>query len=268
MTDNSNHRAVPDTMAAIAIDRFGGADELKVQTLPVPKPGPDEVLIKVHTAGVGVWDPPDREGALAKMRDTKPSFPYILGRDGAGTIASVGERVTQLQEGDRVDAYGPSDPQANLYAQYATANIKNVAPVPESLGFREAGVLPTDGVTALCGLERALNLQAGETLLVFGASGGLGHLADQLATRMGVQVSVIASGEDGVALAQKLGADAAVDGHKDEMITVAQAAAPDGFDAALLCAGGETADRALALVREGGRAAYPHGVTPEPKGPP
>lgn len=267
MVNNFDLQSVPDRMRAAAIDSFGGVDELKIQTLPVPSPAPDEVLIKVDTAGVGVWDIPDRDGTLAKMRDSEPSFPYILGRDAAGTIVQTGAEVNQFQEGDKVYAFGPPDPEANLNAEYATANVKNVAPIPESLNFREAGVLPTDGVTALCGLDQALKLKPGETLLVFGASGGIGHLAVQLAKRLGAEVFAIASGQDGVSLAQDLGADGAVDGYSDNAIEQASQFASNWFDAALMTAGGETANKALTTIREGGRAVYPNGVTPEPEAP-
>jgi NADPH:quinone reductase-like Zn-dependent oxidoreductase len=111
-------------------------------------------------------------------------------------------------------------------------------------------------------------LKPGEALMIFGASGGIGHLAVQLAKRMGARVLAVASGDDGVALARRLGAEAVVNGRKDDVVAAARAFAPDGLDAALVTAGGETAERALAAVRDGGRVAYPNGVMPEPKGRP
>jgi NADPH:quinone reductase-like Zn-dependent oxidoreductase len=125
--------------------------------------------------------------------------------------------------------------------------------------------MPVDAITALRGLDDTLGLQPGESLLVFGASGGIGHLAVQLAKRMGARVFAVASGDDGVALVQRLGADAVVDGHKDDVAAAAREFAPEGLDAALLTAGGEAAERALTALREGGRVAYPNGVEPEPQ---
>jgi NADPH:quinone reductase-like Zn-dependent oxidoreductase len=113
-----------------------------------------------------------------------------------------------------------------------------------------------------------LHLQGGESIAIVGASGGIGHLAVQLAKRMGARVLAIASGEDGVALAKRLGADAAVDGRRGDVRGAARAFAPQGIDAALITAGGEVAEVTLAALREGGRAAYPDGVEPAPSGRP
>src|SRR5207244_10668942 len=129
----------------------------------------------------------------------------------------------------------------------------------------QAGVMPSDAMTALRGLDDMLDLKQGEALMIFGASGGIGHLAVQLAKRMGARVLALASGEDGVALARRLGADVVVNGRKDDVAAAARAFAPAGLDAALVTAGGETTDRALAALRAGGRVAYPHGVMPAPK---
>ena len=101
--------------------------------------------------------------------------------------------------------------------------------------------------------------------MIFGASGGIGHLAVQLAKRMGARVFAVASGSDGVALVKRLSADAVVDGHKDDIAAAARQFAPDGLDAALITAGGPAADNALTAMRAGGRVAYPNGVEPEPE---
>jgi NADPH:quinone reductase-like Zn-dependent oxidoreductase len=122
-------------------------------------------------------------------------------------------------------------------------------------------------MTALTGLEKVLGLKSGDSLMVFGASGGIGHLALQLAKRLGTNVFAIASGNDGVQLAKKLGADSAVDGRSDGVLIAVKEFAPNGIDAALVTAGGDRTDRALSAIRKGGRIAYPHGVMPEPTAP-
>src|ERR1051325_7515969 len=108
-------QSTPQTMQAAAIDQFGGA--IMPRTLPIPQVEPDEVLIRVESAGVGVWDPFEREGGFSKMMHTTPTFPYVLGSDGAGTIAAVGKRVKHLKEGDRVYALALANPKGGFYAQ-------------------------------------------------------------------------------------------------------------------------------------------------------
>jgi NADPH:quinone reductase len=255
-------------MRAAALDQFGGVETIQMKTLPVPEPGPDEVLLRVESAGVGVWDPYEREGEFAKMFSAKPRFPYVLGSDGAGTVAAVGEKVRGLKEGDRAYALALVNPKGGFYAEYAAVKAENVSPIPKKLTVEQAGAMPSDALTALRGLDEVLQLKSGESLLVFGAGGGIGHLAVQLAKRMGVRVLAVASGDDGVALAKQLGADAVVDGRKDNVEGAARAFAPGGLDAALVTAGGETADRALQAVRKNGRVAHPNGVMPPPKAPP
>src|SRR5215469_10127927 len=253
------------TMRAAALDRFGGVENIHVAQLPVPELGPDEVLLRVESAGVGVWDHYEREGEFAKMFGTKPSFPYVLGSDGAGTVAAVGERVHNFKEGDRAYALALANPKGGFYAEYAAVKAENVWPIPKGLGVEQAGVMPVDALTGLRGLDEILRLKRGESVMVFGAGGGIGHLAVQLAKRMGARVLAVASGADGVALAQRLGADAVVNGRTDDVAAATQAFAPAGLDAALMTAGGEAADRALNAMREGGRVAHPNGVEPVPK---
>jgi NADPH:quinone reductase-like Zn-dependent oxidoreductase len=254
------------TMQAAAIDQFGGA--ITPHTLPVPQVEPDEVLIRVEIAGVGVWDSFEKAGGFARMMGTTPHFPYVLGSDGAGTVIRVGDRVKRLNEGDRVYAMALANAKGGFHAQYIVVKEDQVSPVPGRLSIEEAGVMPVDGITALMGLDDTLGLKRGESVMVFGASGGIGHLAVQLAKRMGARVFAVASGDDGAALARQLGADAVVDGHKDGILDAARKFAPDGIDAALVTAGGKQTDAALMAVRDGGRIAFPSGVEPEPRGRP
>lgn len=261
-------KAKEKTMRAMALDRFGGPETLKVQTVPVPEAGAEEILIHVEAAGVGAWDPFEREGGFVEVLGRAPKFPYVLGTDGAGTVAAVGGEVKQFKEGDRVYAAELGNPKGGFYAEYAVVKAGNASLIPSGLSMEQAAVLPSDGLTALTGLEEVLDLQPDESVMIFGASGGIGHMAIQLAKRMGARVLAVASGDDGVSLARRLGADTVVEGHAGDVIGAARAFAPDGVDAALLTAGGEAAEQALGTLRNGGRAAYPNGVRPEPKGHP
>src|SRR6476659_7280803 len=260
-------QAKAQTMRAVALDKFGGPEALKIQNLPIPEIEAEEVLIRVEAAGVGAWDPFEREGRFVEIMGTKPTFPYVLGTDGAGTIAAVGKDVKRLKEGDRVYAAELANPKGGFYAQYAAVKADNVSLIPGDLTMEQAAVLPTDALTALTGLEKVLGLKSGESLMVFGASGGIGHLALQLAKRIGAKVFAISSGDDGVQFAEKLGADIAVDGRSDGVLLAVKEFAPNGIDAAPVTAGGDRTVRALSAIRQGGRIAYPHGVMPEPTAP-
>ncbi|MFZ5468882.1 MAG: quinone oxidoreductase family protein [Myxococcota bacterium] len=253
--------SISGQMTAVTIDHFGGPEVLHPQRLPVPAPKDDEVLIRLQSAGVGVWDPSLREG---EFELGKGGFPKILGNDGAGTVVAVGKKVSRFKEGDRVYAYSY---EGQFYAEYVAVKEEDVAPVPKALSTEEAGALGADGITALRGLEDELQLRPGQSLMVFGASGGIGHLAVQLAKRMGARVLAVASGADGLELVKKLGADAVVEGHRGDVAAAMEAFAPGGLDAALALAGGKELDAALKRMKKGGRVAYPNGVEPVPEVP-
>lgn len=253
--------SIPAQMRAAAFDRYGGPEVLHTETLPVPRPGANQVLVRLESAGIGVWDPEVRSGEveLGPRR-----FPRVIGNDGAGEVVAVGDQVRRFRVGDRVYAYSF---EGGFYAEYVALDEDAIAPIPPGLSTEEAGPLGADGVTALRGLDDQLHLAAGQTLMVYGASGGIGHLAVQLAKRMGARVLAVASGRDGVKLVRKLGADAAVDGKRDDVARAARDFAPGGLDAALVLVHGESLAPALAAMRKGGRIAHPNGVEPAPSAP-
>lgn len=251
---------VPETMRAAAIDRFGGPAVLKLQTLPVPVPEANEVLIAVHTAGVGGWDADIRSGWWPFGR---PRFPVVLGTDGSGTVAAVGSRVRRFRRGQEVYSYSWNNPKGGFYAEYVTVPAENVATVPKVLDLRRAGAIGATGLTALQGVDDALHLHERQSVIIHGASGGVGTLAVQFAKLRGARVLASASGRDGVALVHRLGADMVVDGRRDDIVSAAHEFAPEGVDAVLAFAGpGLT--RCLGALRRGGRVAYPNGVEPSP----
>ena len=250
-------------MKAMAVDEFGDPDKLTKHTLPVPTVDAGEVLIRISVAGIGIWDAMEREGELVY---NEVHFPRVLGGECAGTIAAVGDRVERFAVGDRVYAQTFMNDKGGSYAQYVVVSEKTVAPMPDRLDMLMAGGLPIAGATALRNLE-ALGTGEETRLMLWGASGGVGHVALQLAKRMGARVFAIASGADGVELAKQLGADEAVDGHGDDIVQRAHAFAPDGFDTALVLVGGDDVQSTLNLVRQGGIIAFPNGVMPEPHAP-
>jgi NADPH:quinone reductase len=253
--------SIPQQMKAAAFDRFGGPEVLHTETLPVPRLKPKQVLVRLQSAGIGVWDPEVRSGEIELGKN---QFPRVIGNDGAGEVIAVGEKVKSLRVGERVYGYSL---EGGFYAEYVALDEDVVAPVPPGLGLEEAGALGADGVTALRGLDDQLHLEPGQALLIYGASGGIGHLAVQLAKRMGAKVFAVASGDDGVALVRKLGADVAVEGKRSGVAQAVRDFAPGGLDAALVLVHGRSLEPALALVRKGGRIAHPNGVEPAPKAP-
>ena len=188
----------------------------------------------------------------------------MIGNDGAGMVVALGDAIKRFQVGDRVYAYTM---RGGFYAEYVAVGEDEVALIPPGVGGDEAGALGADGITALRGLDDELRLRAGETLMIYGASGGIGHLAVQLAKRIGARVLAVASGADGVALSRHLGADRAVDGHRDDVRAAARTFAPGGIDAALVLVGGDGADAALKELGLRARVAYPNGVEPPPLAP-
>ena len=249
-------------MRAAAIDRFGRPDVLTLHVLPVPAIDDDEVLIAVHTAGVGSWDAEIREGWLA---DEGARFPLVLGTDGAGTVAATGARVRRLSVGDQVYFYSFNNPKGGFYAEYVAVIADRVGHVPQFLDLEHAGAIPTTGLTALQGIDDWLELRPGESAMIHGASGGVGTLAVQFAKLRGALVLASASGADGVALVRRLGADDAVDGKREDLAAAARRFAPEGLDAVLALVGGAALERAPEALRPDGRLAYPHGVEPEPE---
>jgi NADPH:quinone reductase-like Zn-dependent oxidoreductase len=264
----SNHSAtptvstIPDLMRAAAIDRFGPPSVLKIHELPVPQIDSDEVLIEVHTAGVGSWDADMRGGWWPAG---KPKFPLVLGTDGSGTVAATGSRVRRFSVGDRVYGYSWMNPKGGFYAQYVAVSAENTAPVPQGLNLKEAGAVPVIGLTAVQGIDDALHLRKGENVIIHGASGGVGTCAVQFAKLRGARVLGTGTGKEGAALVRRLGADVAVDGKNDDLASVAGDFAPDGVDAILALVGGPTLTQLMSALRPGGRVAYPNGVDPAPR---
>jgi NADPH:quinone reductase len=253
--------ALPATMKAAAVDRFGPPSRLKLHELPVPRPAPNEVLISLDTAGVGIWDASIRDGSWRKGR---PRFPLVPGTDGAGVVVAKGSRARRFQIGDRVYAYEFGNRQGGFYAQFAAARAEHVARVPKGLDLREAGAAATTGLTALQGVS-ALRLRPGSKLLVFGASGAVGTMAVQFATARRATVIATASGKAAARLVASLGASAVIDARSATAVDELRRLAPEGLDAVLALAGGDELERLLDFVRPGGRVVYPNGVEPAPR---
>ena len=251
---------LPQTMQAAAIDRAGGA--LALHTLPVPNPAPDEVLIAVRFAGVASWD-------LALQSHPEliehSRFPFVLGTDGSGTVAAIGSRVHSFNVGDQVYAGAWDNASGGFYAEYVAVPQEQVGHVPEGMDLAEAAAIFGTAETALQGIDGRLHIKPGQTLIIHGATGGVGMIAVQFAKLRGARVLATASGDDGLAFARSLGADAVVDGRHGDIAKAAREFAPEGVDAVLGLVGGEALERCIDAVRRGGQVAFPNGISPEPK---
>jgi len=253
------------TMKAAAIDAFGPPSVLTIHELPVPQIGPNQVLIALYASGVGVWDAEIREGWWP---EGQPKFPLVLGSDGAGIVAQTGAKVRNFHTGDRVWAYEFINPKGGFYAEYAAVDAKHVGLLPKRLDLLHAGAAAVTGLTAIQGIEVHLRVRAADTVLIFGASGAVGTLAVQFAKSCDARVIGTARSSEAKALVKRLGADKVVDPTSNDAAEQVRAFAPNGIDAVLALAGGDTLQQLLALVHPGGRVAYPNGVEPAPKSPP
>ncbi|HLZ13863.1 MAG TPA: NADPH:quinone reductase [Candidatus Acidoferrum sp.] len=202
-------------MKAIQVHAFGGPDELKLDEIPTPKPAPGQVLVKVHAAGVNPYDTYMRAGTYP----VKPSLPYTPGSDAAGTIESVGEGVKKVKPGDRVYT---AKTITGAYAEYTLALESQVHPLPANITFAQGAAIYVPYGTAYFALHNSAAARASETVLIHGASGGVGTAAIQLARSMGLTVFGTAGTAKGLALAGKEGAHQTFDhtksGYTDEIM--------------------------------------------------
>ncbi|HZG90434.1 MAG TPA: NADP-dependent oxidoreductase [Pseudonocardia sp.] len=212
-------------MKAVQLDQFGGPEHLHLADVDSPVPGAGQVRIRVRAAGVNPIDAKIRSGVLQQVFPTE--LPAVLGLEVAGTVDAVGADVTAVSVGD--DVLGFADGAG--YAEHALATT--VAPKPAALDWARAAAVPVAAETALRVL-RQLEVTAGDTLLVHGASGAVGSMAVQLAVARGATVIGTAS-EANRAFVEGLGATALVYG--EGLVDRVRAAAPQGVDAVLDTAG-------------------------------
>lgn len=202
-------------MKAIQVHQFGGPELLKLEEIPTPKPAAGQVLVRIHGVGVNPYDTYMRSGGYA----IKPALPYTPGSDAAGTVESVGSGVTKVKPGDRVYT---AKTVTGAYAEYALTLESQVHRLPRNISFAQgAGVWVPYG-TAYFALFHSADARASETVLVHGASGGVGIAAVQIARAMGLTVFGTAGTQKGLDLVMKEGAHQAFQhtqtGYPDEIM--------------------------------------------------
>ncbi|GGP62973.1 NADP-dependent oxidoreductase [Streptomyces abikoensis] len=236
-------------MKAVSYRAYGGPEVLEYgDDLPRPKVGPDSVLVQVKAAAVNPVDWKAREGYLDGM--IQPVFPVVPGWDVSGVVVGLGADTPEFQEGDEVIGYVREDfLSRGTFAEYVAAPVRTLAPKPAGLTFEEAAALPLAGLTALQSL-RAVRAGEGDTVLIHGASGGVGSMAVQLARRLGARVIGTASERNHDYL-RGLGAEPVTYG--DGLAERVRALAPGGVDAVLDLVGGGAVATSPAVTAPGAR---------------
>jgi NADPH:quinone reductase-like Zn-dependent oxidoreductase len=231
------------TMKAIVVHQFGGPEVLKLEDVPKPEPKEDEILVKVVAAGVNSFDGGLRSGKWAKV--FKIDLPWIPGYDIAGTVEKVGGKVSKFKVGDPVYAF-ISIPGCGGYAEYAVAKQDQPALKPATISFAEAAGMPSVAETAWQAIVDKANIQSGQTILIHGASGGVGMFAIPIAKIRGAKVFATASTANQDFLKQ-LGADVAIDYKTQKFEDIAK-----NVDVVVDGVGGETLTRSYPIVKKGG----------------
>jgi NADPH2:quinone reductase len=186
-------------MKVIRVHEFGGPEVLKLEEVPTPRPAAGQVLVRIHAAGVNPYDTYMRNGTYP----VKPPLPYTPGSDAAGAVEAVGEGVTKVKPGDRVYT---AKTLTGAYAEYALTLESQVHPLPAKITFAQGAGIWVPYGTAYHALFHSAGARAGETLLIHGASGGVGIAAAQMARAMGLTVLGTAGTEKGLELAKREGA--------------------------------------------------------------
>jgi NADPH2:quinone reductase len=216
--------AQEQSMKAIRVHKFGGPEVLRLEEVPTPRPGPGQVLVRMRAIGVNPIETYIRTGTYAY----KPTLPYTPGNDGAGVVEQVGADVNESKPGDRVYT---ARSVSGTYAEFALCTTEQVHPLPANISFAQGAAIGTPYATAYRGLFQRGDAKPGETVLVHGASGGVGTAAVQLARARGLRVLGTAGSDEGRKLAREQGAHEVFD-HR----------APDHFEQIMKATDGRGVD--------------------------
>jgi NADPH:quinone reductase-like Zn-dependent oxidoreductase len=242
-------------MKAARIHNFGSPDVVVVEDMPVPSPGPGEILVRAMAAGVAPWDAIIREG----KSKVSPQPPLTLGSDLSGVVEKVGPGITDFAPGDEI--YGVTNPQfCGAQAEFAVATAGMVARKPRSLNFVEAASAPVIAVTAWQMLFQYAQATRGQTVMIVGAAGNVGAYAVQLAVDAGIQVIAIARLDD-QPLLHSLGVQSIVDSSRSAF----EQDLPQ-VDAIVDTVGGSTLQRLVAALKPGGKLVTSVSMQPPPTG--
>jgi NADPH:quinone reductase len=236
-------------MKAIRVHEFGGPEVLRLEEVPTSQLGPGEVLIRMHAIGVNPVETYIRAGKYARL----PELPYTPGNDGAGIVEQVGPDVNEFKLGDRVYTAGSV---SGTYAEFALCKTEQVHPLPANVSFAQGASMGTPYATAYRGLFQRADAKAGETVLVHGASGGVGTAAVQLARARGLRVLGTAGSDEGLKLAHEQGAHE-VFNHRasDQFEQIMKATGGRGVDVIVELLANVNLGKDLNILAKGGRVA-------------
>jgi NADPH:quinone reductase-like Zn-dependent oxidoreductase len=231
------------TMKAVVLHSYGGPEVAKLEEVPRPEPNEDEILIRVVAASVNPVDVAIRKGYLAELIGNK--FPLVIGMDAAGVVEKTGAKVTKFKAGDSVFAFFTLASQGG-YAEFVIAKESEATLKPKQVTYAQAAAVGAAGSTAWQALIETAKLSAGQTVLIHGGSGGVGHLAIQIAKARGAKVIATGSTANQDFLTQT-GADVAIDYSKTKFEEVAK-----DVDVVLDSVGRDTLKRTYGVVKKGG----------------
>jgi NADPH2:quinone reductase len=217
-------------MKAIRVREFGGPEVLQLEEVPTPQAGSGQVLVRMHAIGINPVETYIRAGTYARL----PALPYTPGNDGAGIIEQVGDSVTDFKPGDRVYTAGSV---TGAYAEFALCRSDQVHCLPQNVPFDQGAAVGTPYATAYRGMLQRAEARPGESVLVHGASGGVGLAAVQLARARGLRVLGTVGSDEGRKLALEQGAHEVFDHH-----------APEHFDDVMKATGGRGVDVIVELL--------------------
>ena len=231
-------------MKAFILDRYGSKHALRAGDVPEPRVGDDDLLIRVHAAGVNALDAKIRKGEFKLILPYR--LPLILGHDVAGVVVRVGARVQRFKSGDEVYAR-PGDGRIGSFAEFIAIDQANVAKKPPNVTMEEAASLPLVGLTAWQALIERAHLTKGQKVLIHAGSGGVGTFAIQLAKHLGATVATTASTPN-VDLVRSLGADVVIDYRLEDFADVLR-----DYDVVLHSLDKATLEKSLRVLKPGGQ---------------
>ena len=231
-------------MKAFIVERYGRKDGVRFGDMPEPELRDDDVLVRVHAAGVNLLDSKIRNGEFKLILPYR--LPLILGNDVAGVVTQVGPRVRRFKPGDEVYAR-PHQDRIGTFAEFISMNEDDVAIKPKKLTMEEAASIPLVGLTAWQALIESANLEKAQKVLIHAGSGGVGTFAIQLAKYVGATVATTTSTAN-VDLVKRLGADVVVDYKKDDFEKVLR-----DYDVVVNSLGKETLEKSLRVLKPGGK---------------